>query len=72
MPKDEDREQLNIYTIPANYNDSGRMFGGSVPARNLVEVIIFAAVLFSLSNIKRKSFIRRLSIIFLPTYFYFI
>ena len=30
MPKDEDREQLNIYTVPANYNDSGRMFGGSV------------------------------------------
>ena len=45
MPKDEDREQLNIYTIPANYNDSGRMFGGSVPARNLVEVIIFAGII---------------------------
>ena len=45
MPKDEEREQLNIYTIPANYNDSGRMFGGMVQTRNLVEVILFAGLI---------------------------
>ena len=45
MPKDEEREQLNIYTIPANYNDSGRLFGGMVQTRNLVEVIIFVGLI---------------------------
>ena len=45
MAKEEDREQLNIYNIPANYNDSGRLFGGMVQTRNLVEVIVLVGII---------------------------
>lgn len=45
MAKEEEREQLNIYNIPANYSDSGRLFGGMVQTRNLIEVLIIAGIL---------------------------
>ena len=45
MSKEEEREQLNIYNIPANYSDSGRLFGGMVQTRNLIEVLIIVGIL---------------------------
>lgn len=35
-----EKEQLNIYTIPTNYTESGRVLGGLVETRNLIESII--------------------------------
>ena len=34
-----DREIPNLYAIPANYTDSGRLFGGMLEARNTVEAV---------------------------------
>ena len=36
MAKDE-REYSNVYAIPANYTDSGKLLGGMVETRNAVE-----------------------------------
>ena len=33
----EDREYSNIYAIPANYTDSGKILGGMLELRNAVE-----------------------------------
>ncbi len=33
----EDREYSNIYTIPPNYTDSGKLLGGMLETRNTVE-----------------------------------
>lgn len=33
----EDREYSNIYTIPPNYTDSGKLMGGMLETRNTVE-----------------------------------
>ena len=33
----EEKEFNNVYTIPANYTDSGRLFGGMIETRNAVE-----------------------------------
>ena len=33
----EDREYTNIYTIPPNYTDSGKLLGGMLETRNTVE-----------------------------------
>ena len=33
----EEREYSNVYVIPANYTDSGKLFGGMVETRNAVE-----------------------------------
>ena len=35
-----DREVRNIYAIPANYTDSGKLFGGLLEIRNTVEAIL--------------------------------
>ena len=35
-------EKSNDYAIPANYTDSGRLFGGMVEARNAVEALVLA------------------------------
>ena len=36
----EEKEFNNVYTIPANYTDSGRLFGGMIETRNAVETVI--------------------------------
>lgn len=36
----DDREYNNIYVIPANYTDSGRLLGGMLETRNAVEAVI--------------------------------
>ena len=33
----EEREYSTVYVIPANYTDSGKLFGGMVETRNAVE-----------------------------------
>lgn len=33
----DDREYSNVYTIPPNYTDSGKLFGGMMDTRNAVE-----------------------------------
>ena len=33
----DDREFSNIYTIPPNYTDSGKLMGGMLETRNTVE-----------------------------------
>ena len=32
----EEKEYSNVYAIPANYTDSGKLFGGMVETRNAV------------------------------------
>ena len=36
----EEKEYNNIYAIPANYTDSGKIFGGMLETRNAIETII--------------------------------
>lgn len=36
----EEKEYNNIYAIPANYTDSGKLLGGMLEPRNAVETII--------------------------------
>ena len=36
----DDREYSNVYTIPPNYTDSGKLLGGMLETRNTVEAII--------------------------------
>ena len=38
-------EEEKIYAIPANYTDSGRLFGGMVSTRNAIETLIIVATL---------------------------
>ncbi len=40
----EDKEYSNVYAIPANYTDSGKLFGGMVDTRNAVEAVLLLAV----------------------------
>lgn len=36
----EEKEYSNIYAIPANYTDSGKILGGMLEPRNAVETVI--------------------------------
>jgi len=36
----EEKEFSNVYAIPANYTDSGKLFGGMLEVRNTVETCI--------------------------------
>ncbi len=36
----DDREFNNVYAIPANYTDSGKLFGGMLETRNTVETAL--------------------------------
>lgn len=33
----DDREFSNVYTIPPNYTDSGKLLGGMLETRNTIE-----------------------------------
>ena len=35
----EEKEYSNVYAIPSNYTDSGKLFGGMVETRNAVEAV---------------------------------
>lgn len=39
-----EREYSNIYAIPANYTDSGKIFGGMFETRNVIETAILLLV----------------------------
>lgn len=41
----EEREISNIYAIPANYTDSGKLFGGLLEVRNAVETGFLMALM---------------------------
>ena len=36
----EEKEYSNVYAIPSNYTDSGKLFGGMVETRNAVEAVL--------------------------------
>ena len=36
----EEKEYNNIYAIPANYTDSGKILGGMIEPRNAIETIV--------------------------------
>jgi hypothetical protein len=40
----DDREVNNIYAIPANYTDSGKLLGGMLETRNTIEAIILILI----------------------------
>ena len=40
----EEREYNNVYAIPANYTDSGKLLGGMLEVRNAVEAVILVAL----------------------------
>ena len=41
----EEREYSNIYAIPANYTDSGKLFGGMLETRNAIETLILIVLI---------------------------
>lgn len=41
----EEKEYNNIYAIPANYTDSGKLLGGMLEPRNAIETIIAVIIL---------------------------
>ena len=40
-----DKEYNNVYAIPANYTDSGKLLGGMIETRNAVETVILVLAL---------------------------
>jgi len=40
----DDREYNNLYAIPANYTDSGKLLGGMLEVRNTIEAVIIVAL----------------------------
>ena len=36
----DEREYNNVYAIPANYTDSGKLLGGMIDTRNAIETVI--------------------------------
>lgn len=40
----EEREYNNVYAIPANYTDSGKLLGGMLEVRNAIETVILVAL----------------------------
>ena len=41
----QESEQFNVYSIPANYTDSGKLLGGMLETRNTVEAGILVVLL---------------------------
>ena len=40
----EEKEYSNVYAIPANYTDSGKLMGGMVETRNAIEAVALGAL----------------------------
>ena len=38
-------EEDEIYNIPVNYNESGKILGGTVPFRNFIESVIIVGII---------------------------
>ena len=43
----EEKEYSNVYAIPANYTNSGRLLGGMVETRNAVEAVFLVVLVGS-------------------------
>ena len=41
----EDQEFNNVYAIPANFTDSGKLFGGMIAPRNAIEALVLILAL---------------------------
>jgi len=41
----DDNDYSNIYAIPANYTDSGKLLGGMLEVRNTIEAVILVLLL---------------------------
>ena len=41
----DERELENVYSIPVNYTDSGKLLGGLLSWRNAIETIILVVTL---------------------------
>ena len=41
----DDKEYNNVYAIPANYTDSGKLMGGMLEVRNTIEAVILVLLL---------------------------
>ena len=41
----DDKEYINVYVIPANYTDSGRLLGGMLEVRNTIETCFLILLL---------------------------
>ncbi len=41
----EEKEYSNIYAIPANYTDSGKLLGGMLETRNAIETLVLIVLL---------------------------
>ncbi len=41
----EEKEFSNVYAIPANYTDSGKLLGGMVETRNAIEAVFLVILL---------------------------
>ena len=39
----DDKETENLFAIPANYTDSGKILGGLLSLRNIIEALILVA-----------------------------
>lgn len=44
----DDKEKENVYLIPANYTDSGKIFGGMLTLRNAIETLVLVLSLGAL------------------------
>lgn len=40
----EEKEYSNVYAIPANYTDSGKLLGGMLEVRNAVETVLLVGL----------------------------
>lgn len=40
----DEQEYNNVYTIPANYTDSGKLLGGMLDTRNAIETVILLLI----------------------------
>ena len=40
----DEKEYNNVYAIPANYTDSGKIFGGMIETRNAIETVILILI----------------------------
>lgn len=45
MSRLDEKEYNNVYAIPANYTDSGKIFGGMLELRNAVETAVLLLIL---------------------------
>ena len=46
----EEKEYSNVYAIPANYTDSGKLLGGMIDTRNAIEALLLVFLVTQLSK----------------------